>query len=103
MEKEQIKFKIDWDTARNIVEFDAEYDDETDTLFMQSKRKSPSVSVDCDGELWIRIVPQTGEIVGLEIEGFRQVFLKKHRALFKEETIYARPIADYVRLEKCLV
>jgi len=50
-----------------------------DSLFFGKPR--PAVSIDCDGEFWIRVDPSTGEIVGLEIEDFESVFLKKHPEL----------------------
>ena len=98
---EVINYKINWDTLENISNFQTEYDIQTDTLFIQSKEERPAVSVDCNGEFWVRVDPQTGEILGIEIEDFREGFLKHHRELLK--TTYIRSITDFIRLEKCPV
>jgi len=103
MGKGKLNYKIDWDTVDNILTFDVDYDEESDTLFMQSTELLPAVSVDCDEEVWFRVDPKTGEILGIEIEGFQKVFLKKHPELLKRKTTYVRPIADFIRLERCPV
>jgi uncharacterized protein YuzE len=100
MAKKLTEYKIDWDTLDNVSQFDVEYDDESDILFMQSKHKRAAVSIDLNGEAWIRIKPKTGEIVGVEIESFREVFLKNHPELLKTET-FVKPITGFLRLEKC--
>jgi len=92
---------INWNTKKNVLQFDVHYNEKTDTLLAQGKIPIPAVSVDCGGEYWIRINPETGEIVGVEIEQFKRVFLKKHKKLFKEETTFIRPIADLIELEGC--
>lgn len=55
-----------------------EYDKDTDTLYMRVGKARPATSVDLNGEVWARIDPTTGDVVGFEIEGFRQVFLVRH-------------------------
>ena len=37
----------------------------------------PAISHDIEGEFWLRIVPDTNEIIGIEIEDFKH-FLKKY-------------------------
>jgi len=105
MAKERHEYKINWRTLRNIKSFDAEYDMERDILFMQSKKRCPAVSVDLDGEIWFRIDPSTGEIVGIEIEDFREVFLKRHPEILGESTAYVKPVVNFIneQREKCLV
>lgn len=95
--------QIDWSTIDKMLQFDVHYDEKADILLIQSKERRPSVSVDCDGEYWVRVDPQTGEILGLEIEDFKRVFLKKHREILKAQTTYVRPIADLIQLERCAV
>jgi uncharacterized protein YuzE len=101
MDEELTKVEINWDTLENILKYEAIYDKKSDTLLIQAHNSRPAVSVDCDGKYWVRVDPQTGEILGIEIEQFRRVFLKKHADLFKRQTAYVRPITDFVRLEKC--
>ena len=100
MEKELGKYKIDWGTVNNMLQFEVSYDDESDIMLMQSRVKRPAVSIDLNGEAWIRVDPQTGEIVGVEIEGFQEVFLRNHPEFFKTEAV-AKPITDFVRRDLC--
>jgi uncharacterized protein YuzE len=103
MEKNLDRFGIDWNTGDNILDFDVFYDEKSDILSMQSKENRSAVSVDLSGEFWVRIDPQTGEIIGLEIEDFKNIFLKKHPEIAKSKNTYARPIADLIKLEHCMV
>jgi uncharacterized protein YuzE len=103
MGKKLDRYGIDWNTGQNILDFDVAYDKESDILSMNSKENRPAVSVDLAGEIWVRIDPQTGEITGIEIEDFKSVFLKKHPEIAKSKNAYARPIADLIRLEHCMV
>lgn len=61
-----------------VDEWAMEYDKDTDTLYMRVGRVRPATSIDLNGEVWARIDPATGEVVGFEIEGFREVFLVRH-------------------------
>ncbi|MDP9236514.1 MAG: DUF2283 domain-containing protein [Chloroflexota bacterium] len=54
------------------------YDDESDTLHIHFGVPRSAVSVDFDGLVWLRMLPESGEVVGLEIEDFEQAFLKQH-------------------------
>ena len=101
MDKKVEVAPIDWKTLDNILHFQVHYNKKTDTLLMQRETDIPAISVDCDGDYWLRVNPKTGEIVGVEIEGFKKVFLKKHPKTLKDETAYVRPIMDLIQLEKC--
>ncbi|MBI3743652.1 MAG: DUF2283 domain-containing protein [Chloroflexi bacterium] len=57
------------------------YDRPRDTLFIFVEPKRPAVSFDVAGELWIRFDPNTGDVLGFEIEDFEKVFLVKHPEL----------------------
>ena len=103
MGKKLDRFGIDWNTGKNILDFDGAYDKKSDILSMHSKENRPAVSVDLAGEIWVRIDPQTGEIIGIEIEDFKNVFLKKHPAIAKSKNSYVKPIADLIMLEHCMV
>ena len=54
------------------------YDKRHDTLFIRGAVPRPATSVDLDGEIWLRMDPLTGEILGFEIEDFVRVFLARH-------------------------
>ena len=96
--------KINWDTLGHLQQTsDSEYNKETDILFIYSKKKTPAISIDCDGEYWLRVEPRTGEILGIEIEDFKRVFLKKHPEIIREKTSYVGPIVNFIQLEKCSV
>ena len=101
MDKELKTLDIDWSTKNNILNFKAEYNKRRDILFIYSERDRPAVSIDCDGEYWVRVDPLNGEILGIEIEDFKRVFLKKHPEISKDDAAYVRPIADLIALEKC--
>ena len=107
MEKEIIQRKIKWSTMKNLLHFKVSYDEDADTLVLKSTKNKPAISIDCDGDYWIRIDPKTGEILGVEIEAFKAVFLVKHPSIhfpeLEKDTDYVKPIADYINLEKCLV
>ena len=54
------------------------YNKERDVLIMTVSTLGPAVSLDVDGEFWVRVVPEAREVVGVEIEDFERVFLKNH-------------------------
>ena len=97
------KIEIDWNTLDNLLGYSCSYDKRTDTLLIQTNEKRPAVSVDCDGDLWMRVDPETGEILGVEIEDFKKIFLKKYAKIFKEEKVYTRPVTQIIQMEKCPV
>lgn len=75
--------KIDLSTLTldKIKAFQLVYHDDEDVLFLRPDTPRPATSFDLEGEVWIRFDPETGEIVGLEIEDFESIFLKKHPEL----------------------
>ena len=60
------------------------YNRERDILFVGLPSPPPAVSYDLAGEAWIRIVPETGEVVGFEIEEYERSFLTKHPEIASE-------------------
>jgi len=52
------------------------YDKRFDTFFVSPIEPMPAVSVDWNGEFWLRVA-SNGDIVGLEVENFERVFLAK--------------------------
>ena len=55
------------------------YDRDGDILTLHMVPPRAALSVDVCGEGWARFDPATNEIVDLEIEDFRQGFLRRHR------------------------
>jgi uncharacterized protein YuzE len=77
---------IDFNTIYNLKRLLPSYDKKFNTFFILPVKSVPAVSVDWDGEFWIR-VNSNGEIVGIEVENFEKVFLVKHpevSAIWKE-------------------
>lgn len=75
--------RFDEKTIENLKSTIAVYNSDEDTFFIRPEISRPAVSYDLNGELWIRFVPETKEIIGLEIENFESVFLKKHPEIAK--------------------
>lgn len=80
------KLKIDdniiqMNSFKNLLSFTPVYLEDIDTLIFQPKNPVPAVSVDCDGDLFLRIDPETKEIVGIEIEDFEGYFITKYPAI----------------------
>jgi uncharacterized protein YuzE len=75
--------RFDEKTIENLTTTTAVYNSDEDTLFIRPETARPAVSYDLNGELWIRFDPATKEIIGLEIENFESVFLKKHPEIAK--------------------
>jgi len=78
---EQTHFVIDFSTMKNTVNFIPVYHDDEDTFFLRPEEPRAAVSFDWNGDVWLRIDPSSGEIVGFEIDDFESIFLKKYPAL----------------------
>lgn len=74
---ESPNINIDFGTIENLKKLLPSYDKKFDTFFVLPLKPVPAVSVDWDGEFWVR-VRSNGEIVGIEVENFERVFLVKH-------------------------
>ena len=75
--------QIDFTTMENIKKFSLVYHEGEDTLFLRPRKPRPATSFDWDGEIWVRVDPENGEVVGLEIDDFQGVFLRKYPELAK--------------------
>ena len=78
-----LRNKIDYNTIDNIRTFTSSYDREMDSLLIQPKTPVPAVSIDWGGDLWLRVNPDNGEIVGVEIEDYKEFFSKKYHTLLR--------------------
>jgi hypothetical protein len=75
--------EIDFNTLSNLLSFCPVYHKHEDVFFIMPKKPQPATSIDWNGEFWIRVNPDTGEVLGLEIEDFESVFLKKYPVIAK--------------------
>jgi hypothetical protein len=64
--------------SKQVESFVCSYHKKEDTLFLRLDPPRPATSFDWDGKFWIRFDPETREVVGLEIENFESVFIKKY-------------------------
>ncbi len=95
-----LKSRIDFNSLmKQSGNFDVSYNSKRDTLFMQLKNPPPAISVDCDGMFWLRVNPQNGEIVGIEIEGYRKVFLKRYHELVHMKPATTKPFVERISRE----
>ena len=69
---------VDLSTLPRLKTFGLVYHGRQDTLFVQPDEPREATSIDLNGEMWLRVDVRTREVVGLEIEDFEAVFLKKH-------------------------
>lgn len=67
------------------------YDKEADSLLILWAKNKPAVSRDIGSEFWLRIVPETDKIIGIEIENFK-AFAQKHQ-------LFPQPLGNKELLE----
>ena len=91
-----LKNKIDYGTINNIRSFVFNYDKEIDSLIIQTKVPMPCVSVDWDGDLWVRVNPHNGEIFGVEIEDYKEFFFKKYHSILRGRAVTDPAIKELV-------
>lgn len=101
MDKKMNIAQIDWKTRDNLLKFKVDYNKKRDIFIAYSEEERDAISIECDSQFWVRIDPNTGEILGIEIEDFERVFLKKHPEIKTGKTSYIRPIADYLQVTGC--
>lgn len=70
--------EIDFNTLKNVIDFVPIYHDDEDIFFLRPEKVQSAVSFDWNGDIWLRINPSNGEIVGFEIASFESIFLKKY-------------------------
>ncbi|MEK7354336.1 MAG: DUF2283 domain-containing protein [Chloroflexota bacterium] len=68
------------ETLKNMMSFVPLYLEDIDTLIFQPEKPPPAISIDCDGDIMLRVDPKTREIVGIEIEDFEGYFIIKYPA-----------------------
>lgn len=65
---------------KNVKSFTPLYLQDIDTLILKLEEPVPAISVDYNGDLYLRINPDTKEVVGIEIEDFEEYFIAKYPA-----------------------
>ena len=82
------------------------YDPHYDVMKIIIGEPRPAISVDLAGEMWLRMDPQTGEILGFEIEDFEKVFVRNHRELGVQRSrltqVFGRPRSEPVSWVRAL-
>lgn len=73
--------RINLQSFKNLKNITIVYDDGVDTLYVRPRLPRSATSYDWQGEIWLRVDIETGDVVGLEIADFENVFLKKHPEL----------------------
>ena len=69
---------IDFSSLKNMNDFTVVYHRDTDTLVIRPIKPRQATLIDWNGELWVRVDPTTGEVIGIEVEDFVSFFLKKY-------------------------
>ena len=75
--------EIKLNTLDNLKSYTPKYHKDTDVFYLKSASYEPATSYDLDGLIWLRINIDTGDIVGIQIDDFESVFLKKYPKLAK--------------------
>lgn len=100
--------ELKWDETA-FAAFQRSYDRRRDIFLAYKTPKAPAVSLDVGGHVWIRFLPESGDVVGVEIEDFERVFLVKYPELavgweqlkpriIKRFTRHEHTMPDYLRL-----
>lgn len=84
---------------KNRDNFKVSYNEKRDILLIQLDNPPPAISVDCEGLFWLRVNPENGEVIGVEIEGYRKVFLKRCRELEHMRPSTNKPFVDRISKE----
>lgn len=59
----------------NLSNLSGAFDHDSDSFMIWVGEPRPALSVHARDDIWVRYVPETGEVVGFEIENFSQRFL----------------------------
>ena len=88
MDKDTIvKDKINYKSIDNMFVFITKYDKESDTLTFRPKKAEPSVSVNFNDDFWVRVNPETNNIVGIDVENYKTYFSKKYHEYLRGRRI----------------
>lgn len=92
----QVKFE----TINNLKKLKPIYNTKYDTFFLRSDKPQPATSYDLNGMMWLRVDVVTGEVIGLQIDNFESVFIKKYPELAKAWK-EAKPVCVRAKSKKC--
>jgi hypothetical protein len=75
--------QVKLNTINNLIKLMPVYHKDQDTFYLRGEKPHPATSYDLNGIAWLRVDVESGEIVGLQIDDFETVFLKKYPELTK--------------------
>jgi hypothetical protein len=75
--------KVNFNTIVDLKGLTPVYHQEYDTFYLRGEKPRPATSYDLNGIAWLRVDVENGDIVGLQIDDFESVFLKKYPELEK--------------------
>jgi len=75
--------EIKFNTVENSQTYKPVYRKDMDVFYLRLEPNRPATSYDLNGLVWLRIDIATGDIVGIQIDDFESVFLKKYPKLAK--------------------
>jgi uncharacterized protein YuzE len=75
--------EIKFSTLEALQAYTPKYNKDADIFYLKSESNHPATSFDLNGLLWLRVDINTGDIVGIQIDDFESVFLKKYPELAK--------------------
>jgi hypothetical protein len=75
--------EIKFNTIENLQTYKPLYRKDMDVFYLKPEPNRPATSYDLNGLIWLRIDIETGDIVGVQIDDFESVFLKKYPKLAK--------------------
>jgi hypothetical protein len=74
------------------------YDKKADIFCFRDSDAQDWVANDCDGEFFVLTDPKNGDVIGILVEDFERIFLKKHPELLSAWTqAHARPWGKWSR------
>jgi uncharacterized protein YuzE len=91
---------IKFNTLENLKLYTPKYHGDVDVFYLKSDEPKPATSYDLNGIAWLRIDIETGEIVGLQIDDFESVFLKKYPELLSGWK-QVKSLCIHKKSEKC--
>jgi len=92
--------QIDFNTLNNLQQLTPSYHPDYDTFYLRHETPRPATSYDLEGLVWLRVDVESGEIVGLQIDDFESVFLKKYPEM-AEAWQEVKPLCTRHKPKKC--
>lgn len=94
--------QVNFNTINDLKGLMPVYHQEYDTFYLRGEKPRPATSYDLNGTAWLRVDVESGDIVGLQIDDFESVFLKKYPELAKAWK-EVKPLCVRPKSRKCPV